>query len=105
MLTCNHPSILGKLISGARKIIACQLRKTRKNTYWEPHNEASNKDKKKAKFYNFSFTNQPQTQALKKDKRGCWRGYPTIAINATKVAKKDKDKAKDLSHVECYTCK
>ena len=28
-------------------------------------------------------------------------------INATEVAKEDKnkDKAKDLSHIKCYTCK
>ncbi len=26
-------------------------------------------------------------------------------VNATKVVKKDKDKAKDLSHIKYYTCK
>ena len=33
------------------------------------------------------------------------KGYLTIEVNATKVAKKDKNKAKDLSYVEYYTYK
>ncbi len=37
--------------------------------------------------------------------RNWQRGHPIIEINATKVAKKDKDKAKDLSHIKCYTYK
>ncbi len=36
--------------------------------------------------------------------RGRRGGYPVIGVNATEVAKKDKDKtSKDLSHVKCYT--
>ncbi len=79
--------------------------KNDEDTYWEPRNEASNKDKNKAKSHNSSSANQPQTQASKKNKRGRQRGYPTTRVNATKVAKNDKDKAKDLSYVECYTYK
>ncbi len=83
----------------------CPLAK-KEDTYWEPYNEAS-KDKDKAKSQTSSSANQPQTQALKKDKYGCWGGHggsPAIRVNIIKVAKKDKDKTlKNLSHVECYT--
>ena len=81
------------------------VKKNKNNIYWEYRNEAFNKDKDKAKSYNSSSANQPQTQALKKDKRGCWKSYPATRVNVIKVAKKDKDKAKDLSHIKCYTCK
>ncbi len=78
-------------------------KKDKKNTYREPQNEAS-KDKDKAKSYSSSTTaNQPQTQALKKDKRGHRGGHPATGVNATKVEKKNKA-PKDLSHIECYTC-
>ncbi len=81
-------------------------KKDKENTYREPQSEAS-KDKDKAKSHNSSTsTNQPQTQAPKKDKRGCRRGhggYLATGVNATKVAKKDKAPM-DLSHIECYTC-
>ncbi len=80
------------------------VKKDKENTYWEHRNEAS-KNKDKAKSHNSSFTHQPQTQASKKDKRGYRGGYPATEVNATEVAKKDKDKAKDLSHIKCYTCK
>lgn len=69
------------------------------------------KKKAKAKFYNLlsANTSQHQTQASKKNKHheSRWGDYPTIGVNATEVAKKDKnkDKAKDLSDIECYTCK
>ncbi len=63
------------------------------------------KDKKKAKSYNSSFTNQPQTQAPKKGKHDCRERHLAIGVDATKVTKKDKNKPKDLSHVKCYTCK
>ena len=53
-----------------------------------------------------SANNQPQAQASKKDMRKSrQRDFPATKVNVTKVAKKDKDKAKDLSHIECYTCK
>ncbi len=86
----------------------CLLAKNdKKDTYWEPCNEAS-KDKNKAKSQTSSSANQLQTQAPKKDKRGCQGshgGHPATGVNASKVAKKDKDKTpKDLSHVKCYTC-
>ncbi len=82
------------------------VKKDKEDTYREPQSEAS-KDKDKAKSHNSSTsTNQPQTQAPKKDIRGCrgsHGGYPATGVNATEVAKKDKA-TKDLSHIECYTC-
>ena len=81
------------------------VKKNKDDTYWEHCNEAF-KDKEKAKFHSLSSTNQPQTQASKKKKRhGSWRGHPATGVNATEVAKKDKDKAKDLSQIKCYTYK
>ncbi len=80
-------------------------KKDKKDTYQEPRNEAS-KDKDRAKSYNsFTSTNQLQTQAPKKDKRGYRGGHggnTATRVNATKVAKKDKA-PKDLSHVKYYT--
>ena len=55
--------------------------------------------------HNSSSANQPQIQASKKDKRGCRRSYLATGVNAIKGAKKDKEKAKDLSHIEYYTYK
>ncbi len=82
-------------------------KKDKEDTYWEPHDETS-KDKDKAKSQTSSSTNQPQTQAPKKDKCGHRRGHgshPATGVNATKIAKKDKDKApKNLSHVKYYIC-
>ncbi len=81
-------------------------KKDKEDTYREPQNEAS-KNKDKAKSYNSSTSaNQPQTQASKKNKRGCQGGHgghPATGVNATEVAKKDKA-PKDLRHIECYTC-
>ncbi len=77
-------------------------KKDKENTYREPQNEAS-KDKDKAKSHSSSNSaNQPQTQAPKKDKRGCWGGHPATEVNATEVVKKDKT-PKDLGHIESYT--
>ncbi len=78
-------------------------KKDKEDTYQELQNEAS-KDKDKAKSYSSStYADQPQTQAPKKNKRGCRGGHPATGVNATEVAKKDKA-PKDLSHIECYTC-
>ncbi len=76
-------------------------KKDKENTYQEPQNKASNKDK--AKSNSSTSVNQPQTQAPKKGKRGCQGGHPATSVNVTKVAKKDKV-LKDLSHIKCYTC-
>ncbi len=80
-------------------------KKDKEDSYQEPHNEAS-KDKNKVKSHNSSTSaNQPQTQAFKKNKRGCrgdYRDHPATKVNTTEVAKKDKV-LKELSHVECYT--
>ena len=80
------------------------VKKNKEDTYQEHYNETS-KDKKKAKSYNSSFANQFQTQVPKKDKYGHWEGYLATEVNAIKVAKKDKNKAKDLNHVKYYTYK
>ncbi len=77
-------------------------KKDKEDTYREPQNEASN-DKDQAKSHSSStFANQPQTQALKKDKHGHRGGHLATRVNATEVAKKDKA-SKDLSHIKCYT--
>ncbi len=67
------------------------------------HRDKASKDK--AKSHNFSFTNQLQIQAPKKDNRSRWRGHLATGVNITEVTKKNKDKAKDLSHVKYYTYK
>ncbi len=61
--------------------------------------------KNKAKSHNFFSTNQPQTLAPMNDKRDCRGGHPTTEVNATEIAKKDKDKANNFSHIKCYTYK
>ena len=84
------------------------VKKNKDNAYWEQCNEATKRDKEKTKSHNpSSSANQPQTQAFsfKKCQRKGQGGYSATRINATKVAKKDKDKAIDLSHIECYICK
>ena len=79
------------------------VKKDKEDANQEYRNEASSKDREKAKFYNPPSANQPQAQVSKKCERSCCGGF--LALDATKVAKKDKDKAKDLSHIECYTYK
>ena len=82
------------------------VKKDKDDAYWNYRNEASNKNKEKVKSHPLSSANQPQTQVSKKDKRhGSRRGYLATGVNVTEVAKKDKDKAKNLSHIECYTHK
>ncbi len=75
-------------------------KKDKEDTYRESHDKASNKNK--AKFNSSASANQPQTQAPKKDKRGCWGGHPATGVNATEIAKKNKA-SKHLSHIEYYT--
>ncbi len=103
----QSPFYIRKIDSRCSKNHCPLAKKDKENTYREPCNEAS-KDKDKAKSQTPSFANQLRTQAPKKNKRGCWEdhgGHPTIGVNATEVAKNDKDKApKALSHVKCYTC-
>ncbi len=77
-------------------------KKDKEDTYRELYNESS-KDKDKIKSHSSStFANQPQTQALKKIKRGRWGDHPAIGVNAIEVAKKNKA-PKDLSPIKCYT--
>ncbi len=44
-------------------------KKDKEDHYWERRDEASNKDKDKAKSNSSTFANQPLSQAPKKDKR------------------------------------
>ena len=81
------------------------IKKDKNNAYWEHCKEVFNKDKNKTKSHNSFSAKQPQTQAPKKDKHSCQGDHPATKINALKVAKKDKNKAKDLSHVKYYTYK
>lgn len=70
--------------------------------------EYGDKDRDKAMSnYSFSANNQPQAQASKKDRsqESRRRSHPATGVNAAEVAKKDKNKAKDLSHIKCYTYK
>ena len=80
------------------------VKKNKKDTNWKQRNETSSKHKEKTKSHNPFLANQPQAQASKK--RQCWRGGPLATrVNTIKVAKKDKDKAKDLNHIKYYICK
>ena len=65
-------------------------------------------DKNKAKSHNpLSANSQSQIQVSKKDKYygSCQGSLLAIGVNATEMAKKDNDKAKNLSYFEFYTCK
>ncbi len=59
-------------------------KKDKEDTDREPRNKAS---KDKAKSNSSASANQPQTQALKKDKRGRRGGHLATRVNTTKVAK------------------
>ncbi len=76
-------------------------KKNKEDTYWEPRDKGSNKDK--AKSNSSVSANQSQTQAPKKDKRGCCGSHSATRVNTTEVAKKDKA-PKDLSYIKYYTC-
>lgn len=71
------------------------------------HQEHRNGNKTKLHNLFLTNTNQPQTQAFKKDKlyKRCQKSHPATEVNATEVAKKNKDKAKNLNHIKYYTCK
>ena len=103
------PSGTKKIDSRCPKRYKPLVKKDKDDTYREQHDETSNRDKKKAKSHNLLFsTNQPQTPASKSKKnqrKKQERGHLAIGVNAIKLAEKDKDKAKDLSHIKCYTYK
>ncbi len=81
------------------------VKKDKDNANQEYRNKTFNKDKKKAKSHNPSSANQPQIKVFKEYQRS-WQGvHSTTRVNAIEVAKKDKDKVKDLSYVKYYTCK
>ena len=81
------------------------IKKNKDDIYWEHCNETSNKDKDKAKSHNSFSANQSQNQTPKKDMHSCWSSHLVTRVNTIEVAKKDKDKAKDLSYIKCYTYK
>ena len=101
---------------GTRKIDSRYLKgyrpsaKKEKNKANQKHRDENNN---KAKSANFLFANisqlYTQIQAFKKNKRheNHQRGHPATRVNATKITKKNKDKnkAKDLTHIKCYICK
>ncbi len=93
-----------KIDSGCPKSYCLLTKKDKEDTYRELRNETS-KDKNKVKSHTPTFANQPLTQTPKKNKCNCWRRHLATKVNATEVVKKDKDKAKDLSHIKCYTYK
>ena len=98
--------MLGKLIPVAQRAIVRSPKKTKKTPIGRIAMRIP-RTKKKAKSHNPSSANQPQIQDSKKC-HGSWQGgRSAIRVNATVVAKKDKDKnkTKDLSHVKCYICK
>ncbi len=96
-----QPSFYVRDIDARCPISHCSsAKKDKEDTYWEPRNKASNKDK--AKSNSSPSANQPQTQAPKRDKRSRRGGHPATGVNATKVAKKDKA-SKDLNYIEYYT--
>ena len=103
------PSGTRKIDSRCPKRYKPSVKKDKDDAYREQRNKAFNRDKEKAKSYNpLSPANQPQTQASNSQKRQRKRrpgGHPATGVNATEITKKDNDKAKDLSYVECYTCK
>ena len=84
------------------------MAKKEKNKASQKHQD---KNKNKAKSHNSLFANihQPQTQASKKNKHheSYQKNHSTTRINAIEVAKKDKNKnkAKDLSDIDCYIYK
>ena len=80
--------------------------KKNKNDAYRKHRDKVSKDKEKAKSHLLSSANQPQNQASKNNKRhGSRRTHLATRVNAIEVAKKDKDKAKNLSHIKCCICK
>ena len=96
--------MLEKSILSAQKAIAYWSKKTKKTLIKSTTIRLLTRAKR-AKSYNPFSANQPQAQASKKRQKSWRAGLLAIGVNITEVAKKDKDKAKDLSIVECYTCK
>lgn len=85
------------------KLLAKKDKNDANQKYWD-----RDKDISKAKSHKPSFIyNQPQIQAPKNNKyqKSCRGGNLATGINATKVAKKNKNKAKDLSYIKYYTYK
>ena len=100
----QQPFYVREIDSKCPKGYCLLVKKDKENANLEHCNKASNKNKEKAKSHNPFSANQPQAQASKKH-QGWRRDPPATGVNATKLVKKDKDKAKDLSHVKCYTYK
>ena len=81
------------------------VKKNKEDANWKHRNETFSKDKVKDKSHNASSANQLWVQASKRHQRSWQKGATAIEVYVTKIAKKNNDKAKDLSHVKCYTCK
>ena len=95
------PSYVWEIDVRSPKNYRLSSKKNKENIQRQHHNEAP---KNKGKSQIPATTNQLQTQDSKKRHEGQWGNRPATEVNATKVVKKEKDKAKDLSHVKCYTC-
>lgn len=95
-------SYVRKIDSKCLKSHSLSSKKDKKDIQGKHHNEAS-KDREKAKSCTPSITNQPQDS--KKRHRGYQGNCSATEVNTTKVVKKEKFKAKDLSHVKYYICK
>lgn len=83
------------------------VKKDKNDIDWEHQDEVPKKNKDKTKFDNVSFTNnQPQIQAFEKEQcHGNRWGHSVTEVNTTEVAKNEKDKVKNLSHIKWYTYK
>ena len=83
------------------------VKKDKDDAYWKQHNEAINRNKKRLSLTTLLLPQinlRPRLPTPRSAKKG--RGdYLAIRVNAIEVAKKDKDKTKDLSYFKCYTCK
>ncbi len=80
------------------------VKKDKDDANWKHRDEAP---KNKTKSHNSSSINQPQIQASKKDRhqKNQQGDYPATRVNTSEIAKKDRDKTKDLNHIKYYTSK
>ena len=98
------PFYVSKIDSKYPKSYCLLVKKDKKDANWEYRDETY-KDKDKAKSYTPSSANQLQAQAFKKRQENQRGGLLANGVNAIEVIKKNKDKAKNLSYIECYTYK
>ena len=97
--------MLGRLIPGVQKNIARLSKKTKMTLIASTVMRLPTRIKKRLS----PITTLPlislKPRPSKKHQRSWQRGFLAIGVNAIKIAKNDKDNAKNLSHVKCYTSK